>query len=347
MDFIICGGRERRMIQITCTSCKRGLSIDDAFAGGVCRCQFCGTIQTVPARGSAQKTAAGAAKGPKTLFENKARGVTGVGSGSGLEDLADIVQSSSGLSDPNLRKSPPSPAQPPAKNLTPLLGISAAVILVLLVVVLVMAFRGSGGVQPQAINSGSTPQGGNNTLAPILSAPVAPSFCGVAIDHSRVVYLIDDGASSADVLDTIKTVMFKSINSLGPDRQFLVLFWNPDTPTYPSDETTFAFAVKDNIDIALKKLQDVNAAGSTDPLPGLKTAMADNPGQIILVTAKAGDLDDSLVSKVAALRGASSAHIDCIAINGGPEDKVLAKIAAQSGGKFVPLPESQLKAYSF
>ena len=177
--------------------------------------------------------------------------------------------------------------------------------------------------------------------------PAAPSFCGVAIDHARVVYLIDDGASSADVLDTIKTVMFKSIDSLGPDRQFLVLFWNPNTETYPSDETTFAFAVKDNIDIALKKLQDVNAAGSTDPLPGLKTALADDPGQIILVTAKAGDLDDSLIAKVAALRGNSTAHIDCIAVNGVPGDKVLARIAAQSGGVFVPLPESQLKVYSF
>ena len=36
------------MISLTCTSCKKVLEIDDAFAGGVCRCQHCGTIQTVP-----------------------------------------------------------------------------------------------------------------------------------------------------------------------------------------------------------------------------------------------------------------------------------------------------------
>ena len=36
------------MIRINCTHCKAQLSIDEAFAGGVCRCQFCGTIQTVP-----------------------------------------------------------------------------------------------------------------------------------------------------------------------------------------------------------------------------------------------------------------------------------------------------------
>jgi hypothetical protein len=37
------------MIRIACTSCKAILTVDDAFAGGVCRCQHCGTIQVVPA----------------------------------------------------------------------------------------------------------------------------------------------------------------------------------------------------------------------------------------------------------------------------------------------------------
>jgi hypothetical protein len=37
------------MIRIGCTHCKAILTVDDAFAGGVCRCQHCGTIQVVPA----------------------------------------------------------------------------------------------------------------------------------------------------------------------------------------------------------------------------------------------------------------------------------------------------------
>jgi hypothetical protein len=37
------------MIRIACTHCKTVLTVDDAFAGGVCRCQHCGTIQVVPA----------------------------------------------------------------------------------------------------------------------------------------------------------------------------------------------------------------------------------------------------------------------------------------------------------
>lgn len=38
------------MIRLICTQCKAELMIDDAFAGGACRCQHCGTIQTVPKR---------------------------------------------------------------------------------------------------------------------------------------------------------------------------------------------------------------------------------------------------------------------------------------------------------
>jgi hypothetical protein len=36
------------MIRLACTQCKAQLVIDDAFAGGACRCQHCGAIQTVP-----------------------------------------------------------------------------------------------------------------------------------------------------------------------------------------------------------------------------------------------------------------------------------------------------------
>ncbi|MGA2496489.1 MAG: hypothetical protein ABSH20_02035 [Tepidisphaeraceae bacterium] len=36
------------MIQLNCIKCGATLSIDDAFAGGVCRCQHCGAIQKVP-----------------------------------------------------------------------------------------------------------------------------------------------------------------------------------------------------------------------------------------------------------------------------------------------------------
>src|SRR5205823_7139752 len=105
------------MIQINCTNCKALLQIDDAFAGGVCRCRHCGTIQTVPkhlknANGDgggdgvpATAEAVGSGKAAKTLYQKKRAGGDpgGAGSGTGLDDLAGIV-ASSGLASMRLQK---------------------------------------------------------------------------------------------------------------------------------------------------------------------------------------------------------------------------------------------------
>ncbi len=66
----------------------------------------------------------------------------------------------------------------------------------------------------------------------------------------------------------------------------------------------------------------------------------------MLITAKAGDLDDSLVDQVLKLRGTSKAKIDCFAVNGVPSDKVLAKIASATGGTFHPVSAAQLKGFA-
>src|SRR5260221_2661179 len=145
------------MIRITCTNCKAQLSIDEAFAGGVCRCQHCGTIQAVPKHmkeaaapaaskaGASKKAGNGASK---LLYRDKIR--VGSDAGSGLDAIAEIV-ASSGLSGSGLtssgnfkRKLPPataakSGAEPapaaapvPIKHLVPMLIGSAIVIILLL-----------------------------------------------------------------------------------------------------------------------------------------------------------------------------------------------------------------------
>src|SRR5688572_2527484 len=93
------------MISLTCTKCKTTLEMDDAFAGGVCRCQHCGTIQTVPSRLKASgRPSSPVGTGQKALYGGTGN-TAGVGSGgsalpsSGLDDLATAVAGSSGLSN--------------------------------------------------------------------------------------------------------------------------------------------------------------------------------------------------------------------------------------------------------
>src|SRR5207237_1537617 len=92
------------MIRINCTNCKAQLSIDEAFAGCVCRCQYCGTIQTVPKHLSSPAAAeapvkTAAAGAPRELYRKKSKG--DIGMSSGLDAIAEIV-ASSGLSGSGL-----------------------------------------------------------------------------------------------------------------------------------------------------------------------------------------------------------------------------------------------------
>ena len=99
------------MISITCTQCRTVLTIDEAFAGGVCRCQHCGTIQTVPkAAATASSSFNPAATTSKSLYQTKSGrntsgniATSGATSPSGLDDLAQAVVSS-GLSGSGLRR---------------------------------------------------------------------------------------------------------------------------------------------------------------------------------------------------------------------------------------------------
>ena len=128
------------MISLTCTSCKKVLQIDDAFAGGVCRCQYCGTIQTVPASlKRANRPGAPPSAGSKALYEKKPR-EPGSRSGSGLESLAEAAGaassgggSGSGLTRSALKTRAPTPVATPRKIPWIPIAIGAACLILLIV----------------------------------------------------------------------------------------------------------------------------------------------------------------------------------------------------------------------
>src|SRR3954451_14822820 len=95
------------MITIICTKCKNSLEMDEAFAGGVCRCQYCGTIQTVPSHLKAAATTAPAAAASTAAYQSPGGGAGSPSSG--LDELADVV-ASSGLSRGALTRPAPNGA---------------------------------------------------------------------------------------------------------------------------------------------------------------------------------------------------------------------------------------------
>jgi hypothetical protein len=115
------------------------MEIDDAFAGGACRCQHCGTIQTVPKRlktGASQpmpvkqRSSTGTSKKP--LYEKKVP--SDIALSSGLDELAEVV-ASSGLGSARGRLPEAKAAQKPVMVPTAPAKKRSSTTLVLLVVV--------------------------------------------------------------------------------------------------------------------------------------------------------------------------------------------------------------------
>lgn len=253
------------MISISCTNCKATLEMDDAFAGGVCRCRFCGTIQTVPAKSPRGAAAAGAApKSGKAIYHKRPGGdaagagaAVGTGSGTGLDELADAVASSglpsSGLAGmaggvpgrPGRRNgqavaaaalpgtedltSPVLPYRAPVKGnsqLAVFLGVAVGLVVAALLGVIAYLLLARGSAPvPAPVTAGGS-SGGTPAVAVAPAAVSGPSFAGVALaDAPSVVYVLDRSWANEEVFDTLKATTYRSIESLGPRTTFQVILW--------------------------------------------------------------------------------------------------------------------------
>jgi len=331
------------MIRLTCTSCKNVLTIDDAFAGGVCRCQHCGTIQTVPAnlKGSAERagtaTVGTGKNAAKTLYRSD-KSMTG--SGSGLDELAEVVHSS-GLQRSDLRRPPATAVNNNRRNLL-IFGVAIGAVLAAVVVYVVLNVPNHNGAEPNPTPNQSINTPNVTPPSPTPQAPAGPSFGPIEITGHTVVYLIDDGSSAHDSLDGIKQECLRSIRSLGPDRRFLIQFWKKtDTASYPASGTPIA-ATSANADDAQTHLADVTAFGPTEIDIALKKAIAAQADEIVLITAKGFSLDADWQKTVLAIRGKSSVKIDCVAIGDSADQGVLPKLATATGGKFARIGTNDL-----
>src|SRR5688500_15807094 len=218
------------MISLNCTKCRERLEMDDGFAGGVCRCQFCGTIQTVPSRAK-PKVGAKPAKAPAGKTRSP---------GSGLDELAEIV-ASSGLARGALTKparGAAKPETPPAKPgvksnpMMPLL-IGAGVIVVALIGVVIYLLGRPTAAPPagagQTAKSGAVSSAPGKDGGPDRPAPIAgPAFADVPLPSGAVVYVLDQSQANDDFLDAVKAVTYQSVRSRGPSRQFQIIFWKRD-----------------------------------------------------------------------------------------------------------------------
>lgn len=307
------------MITISCTNCKATLNMDEAFAGGVCRCQHCGAIQTVPSR--LKETATPPTKS-RTLYRNRSRS----GTGTGLDELAEIVASSGALTGSGLRASaraalpPTSPPMFDAAKSRPrwpwLAGAGALLGGVFLAVILL-----------------SRP-GPDADIA-------AGSFAGVPLRGRTIVYVIDRGGANQGTFGNVVGATFHSLATLGPERRFQIVFWNNGSDlAYPPLLPTFANT--QNVLAARRALEDVGAFGASDITSAIRKAAAARPDEIVLTTAKGAELDEQFKQTVVDALSGSKSRIMAFAI--GEDSEVLQDLARSTDGDYHLLPAARLRA---
>jgi hypothetical protein len=327
------------MIRIACTNCKTVLTIDDAFAGGVCRCQHCGTIQTVPGKkSSAPGQSVSAAK---AIY----RGSKPDGSGTGLEELAEIVASSglsgSGLTSRRLTKTPASAPPPLPKNLVPIfIAVGAVILLLVVIIIWLLMHRG-----PASSNEGTfaTPAAAHQP------ATIEPNICGINLNAASVVYLLDRGSATQEYFAALKDATLKSAASLGSNRKFQIIFWNngpegTDPVAFPQDSS--AYATPDSITAAQKAIDDVSASGASDAKPAMVKALAVQPEVIVIATAKGYSLDDAWVQSIMELRGPLPVKIDILSLGADTTNPVLKSLADKTGGEYRDVTATDLRFFA-
>lgn len=341
------------MISITCTNCRTELRIDDAFAGGVCRCQHCGTIQTVPShlKNSARVENPTAKVGAsKALYQQKKAFSD---AGTGLDDLANAV-ASSGLSSSRLRSATAPPAKAAAakpRHSPLLLLISGGVLLLALIAagVLYLVMRGPSSATPPANatapsdNSGATEvvTGGGT---PSDNTTLGPSFCGVPLSDPSVVYILDRGDSTSQYFDSLKAAVYRSVQLLGSTRQFAVILASNGTDDYAFPKHGMADADSARIDKLRGEMDDIVAIGASHLREAIESAVARHPAVIVLVTAKwTLDQNDADALRQNAQRGI---RFDTFILGGSDSTAPLQEAADRSGGTFMRLPEDQLKKFA-
>lgn len=331
------------MIRLTCANCQAQLEVDDAFAGGVCRCKHCGAIQTVPRRGqSAGKALAGKGVGgdePKTLYSAKSR--AGLASTpSGLEELAEAVHGSglagSGLLNRPVPRAPVLPNEVAKKSNTGLIvGIAIGLLVIIGGIVGYMMLRGDSTASNEVANH----QGG-----PVTMADKLPTFAGVPIAGRKVIYVLDRGDATTAFFPALRDLTVKSVRELGPNKLFQVILWdNGSTDAYPA--LTPGYGSADEADKLARWFDQVPTGRSTDALPALKLAMAGNPDTVVLATGKSLQLDDAFVDSVLKARTGQT-PIHAITLGETAPDDPLRKIASQTGGAFKALPGNDLGTIS-
>ena len=296
-------------IKVRCKNCRKKIAIDEGFAGGLCRCPYCGALAEVPAR-----PGGGARDGlprPARPGRPEAPGAAGAG--------------------------PTRPAQQAVPMAKPVLiqGIVAIVLLVLLVLMLsasgvffYMVLRGQGGGGGQAPPNPITASGQQ-----VAGMPLRPP----------VVYILDGGSGTGPMLDPGAALIRHSVRRLERQQRFNIFFvkeggferftdrWAPGGVRTDALVKTF--------------LSERVPAGATDLVAAIEAAFDLLPRSVVVLTAKPPAEGEALAALTRKAR-AAGIRLYGVSLGGyGEVNESMRRLAEQTGGAWRGFSLAELVEY--
>jgi hypothetical protein len=326
-------------IKIRCTECTKKISIDEAFAGGVCRCPYCKAIIMVPGGEGGQPEGVR----PDAPADRPAAPVAAG---------APAVAAQAPLDHQNV----PMAKRVAIQNYLMLVVVGLAVLVMFIGAYMLISGMSHSGEKPQAESNAAFVEPPNPFVA-----SKEGSGAKIAYDvmlNTPVVFVIDAGSNSTNTFDMSAAISRVSIRSMSASDQFAILVSMTDpgqtlaTGTVVSQETASAPGASGTLDLLMKGgmqaggsggdqaakafFDEIYASGKagsgkTDIMRTLKAALDMKPKTIVLFTRK--DLSDSMSL-------AQQAHTDGVKIvtlcmNAVDSDMVASqkKFAEETGGE--------------
>lgn len=266
-------------MRIRCTGCKKKISVDEAFAGGMCRCPYCKAIVKVPDRAS---------------------------SSVGSPDRPDRPDA-----PPGRPQSPGGRQAPEKATKVKVLGpddipmadpVKIQGIVTLLLILCLVAMCSIGGYVVWQITHKPNPrelswqelvrQGNLNvdTSNPFVANSSAPAVAGNIKVESPIIYVLDCGGSMQEPMGYAAKMVRASVRSLPKDGKFNILSLHDGGNKWMVDGLEFGGSL--GVEKAKQETKDLLPSGRTDLVSGIKQAINAKPKTLVFFSKKTIDEND-------------------------------------------------------
>jgi hypothetical protein len=195
-----------------------------------------------------------------------------------------------------------------------------------------------------AINGIALATEGKALATPVKPMGVPVAFFGVRqAAAQKIVYIVDRSGSMTDSLDYVKNELKESIAKIDEETKFHVMFFSSGPVLELAGKGLLAASDR-NKEMASKFIDGVVAQGETDPAPALKKAFDMSPDVIYLLTD--GEFDKQVAPLIKKLNAQGKVVVHTIAFLYGDPGGILHRIAAENGGQFKFISQTDLTKLS-